>query len=147
MRCGPEPCALSFDAMGYHSERGFQGAGGTPGGVGEFISGLVMACVGGYLVLDRIHVSSGFRLPYWFGHHSSFGTVFSLFLVGIFIVFVNRGSYLGWALALAGLGLMFFGVVSSLHIYFSTTSMLNTLIMFGLLAAGLGFIVRSLRPH
>lgn len=133
--------------MEYHSERGFQGAGGTTGGVGEFIAGLAMACVGGYLILDRIHVSSGFQLPYWFGHHNSFGTVFSLFLVGLFVVFVNGGSYLGWALTIAALGLMFFGVVNSLQVYFTSTTMINTLIMFGLLAAGMGMIVKSLRPH
>ena len=133
--------------MGYQSERGFQGAGGTPGGVGEFISGLVMASAGGYMILQRIHVSSGFRLPYWFGHHSSFGTVFSLFLVGLFVLFVNGGSKLGWLLTVAGLGLIFFGVVNSLHVYFETTTLMNTIIMFGLLAGGMGLIVRALRPH
>jgi hypothetical protein len=133
--------------MGYHSERGFQGAGGTTGGVSEFVSGLAMALVGGYMILQRIHVSSGFQLPYWFGHHSSFGTVFSLFLVGVFILFVNGGSKLGWALTAGGIFLIFFGVVNSLHVYFTHTTLLNTLIMFGLFAGGMGLIAKSLRPH
>lgn len=126
--------------------RGFQGAGGTPGGVGEFLVGLAMATWGAYLVLSRTHVSSGWHIP-WLGQNGTFGTVFSVFLMGIFIMFVNGESRLGWGMALLGLSLMAFGVINSLHVYFATTTLLNTLIMFGMLVAGLGLIVRSLAPH
>jgi hypothetical protein len=35
--------------MADEPQRTFQGAGGTAGGIGEFVIGLVMAVVGGYL--------------------------------------------------------------------------------------------------
>jgi hypothetical protein len=38
--------------------RRFKGAGGTPGGVGTFFAGLILAVVGGYLVLNQVEVSS-----------------------------------------------------------------------------------------
>jgi len=35
----------------------------------------------------------------------------------------------------------------NMHIYFRTTTLFDVLVMFGLIAAGLGLIVKSLRPH
>jgi hypothetical protein len=34
-----------------------------------------------------------------------------------------------------------------MHIYFQATSLFDVILMFGLIAAGLGLIVKSLRPH
>jgi hypothetical protein len=31
-----------------------RGAGGTPGGVGQFFLGLIMAAAGGYLILSQV---------------------------------------------------------------------------------------------
>jgi hypothetical protein len=38
------------------------------------------------------------------------------------------------------------GVIAHLHLYFQPTSLFDTLIILGLLAAGLGLVARSLRP-
>ncbi|HEX8290588.1 MAG TPA: hypothetical protein VF570_02455, partial [Pyrinomonadaceae bacterium] len=47
-----------------------RGAGGTPGGVGEFLLGLGMAVAGGYMLTERVTVTSG----YWtLWGHSAFG--------------------------------------------------------------------------
>lgn len=135
--------------MGYEEEsprRKFQGAGGTPGGIPEFFVGVLMAGLGAYLVLSRIHVTSGWHIP-WLGHHGTFGTVLSMFLLGIFVLFIDGGSWIGRGLTAAGLFLMLFGVINSLHVYFTTTTLLNTLLMFGMLAGGLGLVARSLQPH
>jgi len=37
-----------------------RGAGGTPGGVGQFFIGLVMAVVGVYLLLNQVQVTTSF---------------------------------------------------------------------------------------
>jgi uncharacterized protein len=39
------------------------------------------------------------------------------------------------------------GILMNLRIYFQPTSLFNTLMMLGLLAAGVGLIIKSIRPH
>ncbi|HVF87081.1 MAG TPA: hypothetical protein VM866_05795, partial [Pyrinomonadaceae bacterium] len=41
-------------------ERRQRGAGGTPGGVGEFLLGVGMAVAGAYLLTNRVTVTSGY---------------------------------------------------------------------------------------
>ena len=43
------------------TEEKFVGAGGTPGGIGQFFAGLIMAGVGGYLLLNQVQVTSSQR--------------------------------------------------------------------------------------
>jgi len=54
---------------------------------------------------------------------------------------------LGWALTVGGLLFIAAGILMNMHIYFRTTTLFDVLVMFGLIAAGLGLIVKSLRPH
>ena len=54
---------------------------------------------------------------------------------------------MGWVLTLAGFGAIIVGVISNMDIYFQPTSLTVTLIMLGMIAAGLGLVIRSLRPH
>ena len=120
----------------------FHRPGGTSGGLGSFLLGLVMAVAGGYLFLDRVTVAgTSFRL---FGT-SGFGLSLVPRLFGVFLLFVNGRSIVGWLLTLAGLVILFFGLLSHLDIFFRQTSLFQTLLMLGLLVGGLGLIVRSLR--
>ncbi|MEA2694974.1 MAG: hypothetical protein QOJ16_4361 [Acidobacteriota bacterium] len=120
------------------------GAGGTPGGVGEFLIGLVMAVVGGYLLTNQVTVTGGFGTLWGY---SSFGLSLVPFLLGVAILFFNGRSILGWLLLLAGLAIIFAGILMNLHIYFQPTSLFNTLMMLVLLAGGVGLLARSLRAH
>jgi multisubunit Na+/H+ antiporter MnhF subunit len=121
-----------------------RGAGGTPGGVGEFLIGLVMAVVGGYLLTNQVTVTGGFGTLWGY---SSFGLSLVPFLLGVAILFWNGRSILGWLLLLAGLGIILAGILMNLHIYFQPTSLFNTLMMLVLLAGGVGLLARSLRDH
>lgn len=122
-----------------------RGAGGTSGGLGQFFVGLALAGIGVYLLFDRVTVHTSF----WrFGSGgSAFGVTLLPLLIGIAVLFFNGKSKLGWVLTIAGLGAIVVGVVSNMDIYFQNTSLVVTLIMLGLIAAGLGLIVRSLRPQ
>jgi len=120
-----------------------RGAGGTPGGLGLFFGGLAMVAVGGYLLLASVTVTSG----YWsFLGGSSFGLSLLPLLAGIGVLFFNGRSTLGWVLASIGALIIVAGIVANLRVYFRPTSLFDTLIMLGLLAGGLGLIVRALRP-
>jgi hypothetical protein len=121
-----------------------RGAGGTEGGIGQFLLGLVMAVGGAYLLTQQVMVSSGFWG--WFGP-STFGLSLLPLVVGIGILFFDGRSVLGWLLALCGAAIVFLGILMNLRIYFSPTSLFNTLVMLLLLAGGLGLVARSLRPQ
>ena len=121
-----------------------KGAGGTPGGLGEFFAGLAMFAGGGYLLLNQVTVSSG----YWqFWGYNAFGISLIPLLIGIALLFFDGRSKLGWLLTGFGALVIFLGIITNLTIFFRPTSLFNTLIILTLLAGGLGLIARSLRSH
>jgi hypothetical protein len=123
-----------------------RGAGGTPGGLGEFFLGVALAGVGAYLLFNQVQVHTSFSF-FHFGGASSFGLSLIPLLLGIGILFFSGKSTIGWVLTLGGLLFIIVGVISNMDVYFQRTSLFNTLVMLGLLAAGLGLIARSVRPH
>jgi hypothetical protein len=119
-----------------------KGAGGTSGGVGTFLAGLAMVVAGGYLLLARVSVVGG---GWRFWGYDAFGLSLVPLLIGIGLLFFNGGSLAGWLLTGAGAIIIVAGIISNLHIYFRQTSLFDTLMMLGLLAAGIGLVARSLR--
>jgi hypothetical protein len=127
-----------------NDESRIRGAGGTPGGIGEFFLGLVMVVVGAYLITNRIVVVSS----YWsWGGYSMFGLSLLPLIIGIGILFFNGKSIAGWVLLFLGIVIIFAGVLMNLHIYFQATSLFGTIVMIVLLAGGIGLIFRALVPH
>ena len=122
-----------------------RGAGGTSGGLGEFFGGLALIGLGAYLLLSRVTVHTSF----WHmqGGGSAFGVTLLPLLIGIVVLFFNGKSILGWVLTVAGFGAIIVGVIANMDIYFQPTSLTITLVMLGMIAAGLGLVIRSLRPH
>ena len=121
-----------------------RGAGGTPGGVGQFVFGLGMVIAGGYLFLSRVTVTSG----YWtLWGYNAFGVSLIPLLLGIGLLFFDGRSAFGWILTFGGVIVIMVGIIANLHVYFSPTSLTNTMIMLGLLAAGIGLVARSLRSY
>ncbi len=128
-----------------------RGAGGTPGGIGEFFLGCMMTGAGGYLLTNQIKVTTGFwSLRYQlFGDFgvSAFGITLLPLIGGIFFLFLDGGSKLGWILALGSLAAILIGVLTTLQVVWQTTSLYVLLGMLVLLAGGLGLIARSLKSH
>lgn len=126
------------------NEQRFRNAGGTPGGVGEFLAGLAMAVAGAYLLTNQVSVTSGFwRL----GGYNAFGLSLVPLIIGIGMLFFNGRSIVGWLLTFAGTVIIFAGIITNLDIYFRETSLFNTVLMLVLLAGGIGLVARSLRSH
>ena len=121
-----------------------RGAGGTPGGLLEFVIGTAMAVAGAYLLTTRVTVTSGFWG--WWGD-STFGLTLVPLLIGIGILFFNGRSMLGWLLMIGGAVIILAGIIANLQMYFRPTSLFATLMMLVLLAGGLGIVARSLRSH
>lgn len=121
-----------------------RGAGGTPGGLGEFLFGLGLVVGGGYLVLNQVSVGGG---TWNFFGYNAFGLSLIPLLLGIGILFFNGKSVIGWVLTGAGAIIIVVGIIANLQIFFRPTSLFNTLLMLGLLAAGIGLVAKSLRSH
>src|SRR5579862_2397918 len=118
--------------------------GGTPGGLGAFLLGFAMVCVGSYLLTNQVSVVGS----YWsFYGGSTFGITLIPMLIGIGLLFWSGRSFVGWLLTAGGALFILAGVIANLHIYFQPTSLFNTLVMLTLLVGGLGLIARSLRHH
>jgi hypothetical protein len=120
-----------------------RGAGGTRGGVGEFLLGLGMSAAGAYLLTQRVTVTSG----YWtLWGYNAFGLSLLPLLFGIGLLFFNGRSIAGWLLTFVGVVIIFVGIIANLGVYFQPTSLFNTLVMLVLLAGGIGLVARALRP-
>jgi hypothetical protein len=119
-----------------------RGAGGTPGGVGQFFIGLTMAVVGGYLILNQVQVTT---YAWRFGPVGGFGLTLLPLLAGIGLLFYNGRSVAGWVLTVAGAAIILASILMHMDIYFRQTSLFNTIVMLGLLFGGLGLVARSLR--
>ena len=121
-----------------------RGAGGTSGGMLEFLIGCAMAVAGAYLLTTSVRVTSG----YWsFWGANTFGLTLLPFICGVGMLFFNGRSKPGWALLFAGVVVIFAGILAHLSIYFRPTSLFDTLVMLVLLMGGLGLLARSLRAH
>ncbi len=126
------------------------GAGGTSGGIGKFLLGLVMMCGGFYMLLNGIVVSSNFgmgsRLFGYGGIGLTGGMILIPLLIGIAMVFYNAKSYLGWLIAIASFGALVFGVISSVSLNLRTMTAFELIVILTLAFGGLGLFLNSLRP-
>ena len=127
-----------------NDNRSIGDVGGTSGGLGMFLLGFAMACIGGFLITNQVTVVSSYW-NFWGG--SSFGVTLLPMLFGVGILFWNGKSTIGWLLTVAGALFIFAGIIANMHIYFRGESLFNTMIKLILLVGGLVLIARSLRPH
>ena len=124
--------------------RSVSDVGGTPGGLGHFLIGFAMVCIGLYLLFNQVTVGGS----YWsFYGNNTFGVTLIPLLFGIGILFWNGRSVIGWLLTVAGTLFIIAGVIANLHIYFQPATLFHTIVMFVLLAGGLGLVARALVPH
>ena len=125
-------------------ESKFRGAGGTPGGLGEFFIGLVMALIGAYMLTNRVTVASSYHSSWGY---NTFGLSLLPLIFGIGILFFNSKSIAGWVLLAIGVVIIFAGILLNLQISFQPTTLFNTIMMLILLAGGIGLVLRSLKSH
>ena len=117
--------------------------GGTRGGIGYFLVGFGLAVAGGWMLMQRVTVTSG---GWYFYGYNAFGLSLVPFILGIGILAYNGKSWVGWLLSFAALVIIAAGILMNLHIYFAPTSLFDTLMMLAMLAGGLGLVARAVRP-
>src|ERR1700739_3756379 len=97
------------------TDRPLRDVGGTPGGLGDFLLGFAMSCIGGYLLTNQVTVAGSYW-TFWGGN--TFGITLIPMLIGVLLLFRHGRSVAGWLLTAAGALFIFAGVLANLHIYF-----------------------------
>jgi hypothetical protein len=130
-----------------------RGAGGTSGGVGQFLLGFAMMCGGFYMLLNSIVVNSYFGFGYPVYGFSAFGGMHAItsgmimipFLIGVGIIFYSGKNLIGWGLAIGSIAALIFGVISSLNFNFRSMSAFDLIVILVLSFGGLGLFLKSLQ--
>ena len=119
-----------------------RGAGGTPGGIGTFLMGLLLTAIGVYMFLSRVDVT----LHRWYlWGYDAHGAILVVFALGIGILFFNARNVAGWVLTLGSLAAILLSIIVNLDFYFRPTNLTTTILMIGFVGVGLGLIFRSFR--
>jgi len=130
-----------------------RGAGGTPGGTWLFFLGLVLAASGLWFFLSNVHVMTepfgmvsgvlgrGFGVA---GPAMSTGIVFAPIFLGLVLLFYDAKLKWGWALFYVGLAIIVVEILSRIQFLMNMRTS-NLLLMMGMVAAGIGMMLRSFR--
>lgn len=131
-----------------------RGAGGTPGGTWLFFSGLVLAAAGLWFFLSNVHVvtrdfgmlSGAFSRGMLGGGMPamSTGIVFAPIFFGLVLLFYDARLKWGWALFYTGLAIIVIEILSRIQFVMDMRTS-NLLLMLGMIAAGVGMMLRSFR--
>ena len=110
--------------MAENDSTSFRGAGGTSGGIGQFVLGLILLGLGLYLFLSRVIVTS--NLWELFGMNA-FGVALVPLVIGIALLFFDSKSIAGWVLAIGSFLVIIVGIITNLSFFFMPTNLLVTL--------------------
>ncbi|NJO01103.1 MAG: hypothetical protein HC880_04840 [Bacteroidia bacterium] len=124
-----------------------KGAGGTDGGTGRFLLGLIMLVGGTYLLLRSIHVNFhlGYSLYSYGSFHVTSGFVLIPFMFGVGMVFYNARNIIGWLLTGGSLVALIFGVLVSTQFSLRHMDAFELLLILVLTVGGLGIFLSSFR--
>jgi hypothetical protein len=125
--------------------------GGTKGGTGEFIGGLVLSALGFWFILDSVQVHTG---PVgWFSGliggsrggawgTTSMGVVFVPFFIGVFVLFFDARAKWAWFLSGLGLIVVLIEILSRIQFVMNSKTS-HVLLMLGMIAAGAGLMFKG----
>ena len=126
-----------------------RGAGGSDGGTGTFLIGLIMMIGGGYMLLNGIIVRPNFgfgsRVFGIGGFPITSGMILIPFMFGVGMIFYNSKNWIGWLLAGGSLVALIFGVIANMTLQLARMSAFDLIVILVLLVGGIGLFLRSLR--
>ena len=126
-----------------------RGAGGSDGGTGTFLIGLIMMVGGAYLLLNGIVVRPNFgfgaRVFGIGGVPITSGMILIPFMFGVGMIFYNARNWIGWILAAGSLVALVFGVIANMTLQLARMSAFDLIVILILFVGGLGLFLRSLR--
>jgi len=126
------------------------GAGGTQGGIAQFLLGVAMTISGGYLLLDSIRVDGwgfGSRIFGLGGMGVTSGIILIPFIIGVVIIFYDSQRWYGWLLAGGSLLALVVGVIANVRFRFENMSAFDILVILVLLFGGIGLVMAGVRDQ
>lgn len=115
-----------------------------------FFCGLLAFGAGLFMILQNVDVSSNWGMggSGYFFHFGSFslpnGTIMLPIIIGIAMLFLMDRKIFGWIVLALGIAILLISIISSVHLRWRTSNAYVFLIMFGLVAAGGGTMLRVL---
>lgn len=126
-------------------ESSYRGSNGRErGNILTFFVGIVVFCVGAFLIFQNTIITTNFGLSGLIGFNPPFGMVLLPLIIGIIVLFFNENSILGWLLVIIGVLLILVGILMGLQISFRRTTLFVTIMMYGLTGAGIGITLKGL---
>ncbi|MCO7226892.1 hypothetical protein [Pleionea sp. CnH1-48] len=132
-----------------------KGAGGTSGGIGRYLAGLTMMCVGGYIFLSKVMVttgafSSGFGMgtrlySVGSGFNVTGGMILLPFVIGVIMIFWNSKNPFGWLLSGLSLVALIAGIIANIRMTLMPMTAFDILVLLVLMGGGAGLFFSSLR--
>ncbi len=111
----------------------------------QFFGGIILFLVGVFLITQNTIITMNFsNFSRYFGFHVPFGLVLLPLLIGIGILFFSSKSILGWVVTIFGILTILLGILMALDIYFKPITLYFGILMYGMTAAGLGLLLKSL---
>ena len=112
-----------------------------------FFVGLLMFGAGLFMVLQNAQVQSTWGYGYFY-HIGSWGIPNGLVLlpliIGIAMLFLMERKIFGWIVVSLGVVFILLSIILSVRVVWRTTSVYVFVIMFGLVAAGAGMMIKVL---
>jgi hypothetical protein len=117
----------------------------------RFVVGGIMLVVGGYLFLNAVQVNQFFGMQYhimYMGNTSiTSGYVMVPFIFGIGMLFYNYKNPIAWILTFGSLGLLIFGIITSLQFNLRSMTAFELVTILILMVGGLGLFLSSFRGN
>ena len=133
--------------------REMRGSGGTEGGLGMFLFGIALCVAALYFFLDSVQVTTGGvgwvggalrRSMGGGGSTTSMGLIFVPFFLGVVLLFYNSKMMVGWVLMIIGLAIIIVEILSRI-VFRMNMKTTHLLLLFIMMAAGLGMILKSFK--
>lgn len=110
----------------------------------QFFVGIILLGVGLFLLSKRVMVNSSWYVWYWGGFNMSSGTVTIPLIIGIIWYFFNSKSIVPKLIITLSVVFLVLSIIMSVRINFVTTTMFDYVLMFGMIAAGCGLLLKVL---
>lgn len=109
-----------------------------------FFVGVLLLGAGLYMIANRVVVSTGFSALRFGAFSIPFGLTTLPLIIGIIWMFVKPESVIPKIVIVLGAVFILVAIIMSVRLYFARTSLYEYILMFGMSAAGMGLILRTL---
>ncbi len=112
----------------------------------QFFIGFLLFGVGVYWTLNSFTVTSSWGSGYWglFGLRLPSGVMLLPLLLGIGLLFFMKKKTVGVVVSILGLAIILISLLSSIRFYAVRGTLFEYILMFGMVAAGAGLLIRVL---